>query len=314
MRLSTEVPEIARWPDVRGPLHIACSRDAMEQLRRRALTGLKAPPVAGFGVGGLLLGEREGSSVRVLDSLALECSHSLGPPFRLTPPEVRRSRELILANGALPVIGWYFSRTQGELELSRAEVALFEELFPSQWQITLLLLPDAGGSARAAFFFREPAGDMVKAAEEIMRPWLPSQAARSAASAIFVQRRSAHKPQIDLGVELDTDGHHRPGGGSRGFHVSEFDGIEAAAGAHHPNPIADYFSFTNSDGRSSSVFKVTVRTCASSNHKRVNRDEKTFVRNGGSGGGSFVWTGSAIAGSAAELDQWGGFLPAGESR
>src|SRR5579863_1704093 len=105
--------------DPQSPLRILYSRAAMEQIRIRAREGLMAAPRVGMGVGGLLLGVREGRRIRLLDSIEIPCSHSGGPSFNLTADEKRESKEMIAeaaapgASGKVDVIGWYCSKTRG---------------------------------------------------------------------------------------------------------------------------------------------------------------------------------------------------------
>ena len=166
------MPEITTWPDVECPLRFEYSPAAMEQIRRRVLAAAAALPGTGLGVGGLLRGEREGAKITVLDSVELRCSHALGPRFRLTPEETQEARDSILATGTLPVIGWFFSRSRGELDMAPDERALFQELFPTQWQVTLIMIPETTTSVRAAFFFQDPGGELVRGSEETLRPWI----------------------------------------------------------------------------------------------------------------------------------------------
>jgi hypothetical protein len=168
--------EIAHWHDPESPLRIEYSREALERIRERVVEGVKALPRMGLSVGGLLLGERAGAKVRILDSVELECSHAFGPGFLLTTEEKAQARALVKSIENPAVVGWYCSHTRGDLALADSDLALYRELFPAQWQITLMLLGDLEGPARAAFFFSGKQGTLIKGTEQDLQIWIPGVA------------------------------------------------------------------------------------------------------------------------------------------
>ena len=171
--------ETVNLSDPSCPLSIDYSKEAMEQIRRRARAGLMAAPRVGMAVGGLLLGVRDGSRIRILDSVELPCSHSTGPSFTLTPQEKRESIEMVAEANALSatskvsVIGWYCSKTRGDAVLSEADQAFFSDLFPGEGQLALVLRPDVFESMRAVFFYRGRGGVVLKGVECEVDEWKP---------------------------------------------------------------------------------------------------------------------------------------------
>lgn len=135
-----------------------------------------ALPRVGMGVGGLLLGTRQGGVVQLLDSIEIPCSHAGGPSFNLSDEEKELLRELIAGAGKPGVIGWYCSRTRGAAALGDSEMALDREFFAGQGQISLVLRPSAGEPTRAAFFFRDAKGNVVKGVECDVDEWRPGEA------------------------------------------------------------------------------------------------------------------------------------------
>ena len=99
----------------------------------------------------------------------------------MTPHEKAEGRELvqILENPA--VVGWYCSRTRGELALADADLSLYREFFPAQWQITLVLQAGLEGDARGAFFFAGKSGELKKGAERDLGVYAPGLAQSDAA-------------------------------------------------------------------------------------------------------------------------------------
>jgi proteasome lid subunit RPN8/RPN11 len=171
------MPILATWPDPDSLLRIEYSREAMGRIRARALEGLKARPNTGRGIGGLLLGERAGADIRILDSVDLPCSYKFGPHFTLTPDEKARGRELVERIAGSQIVGWYCSKPGGELTLSETDLALFRYLFPAQWQITFLVQPAVDQPTCGAFFFANQSG-VVKGVEREMEKDGPPTAVR----------------------------------------------------------------------------------------------------------------------------------------
>ena len=76
--------ETVKLLDPGSSLQIGYSCAAMERIRKRARDGLMAAPRVGMGVGGLLLGVREGARIQLLDCIEIPCSHSAGPSFNFS--------------------------------------------------------------------------------------------------------------------------------------------------------------------------------------------------------------------------------------
>lgn len=190
--------------DPRSPLQVEYSRAAMEQIRRRARDGLMAAPRVGMGVGGLLLGVRNGARVRVLDSIDIPCSHSAGPAFELTPDEKRESREMISDAGSpdisrkVGVIGWYCSKTRDDVSLSPSDRSLFDELLPGPWQLALVVRPNVVDAMRAAFFFRDHKGTIAKGLECYVDEWRPAPEAEPEAESPEAEAEVTPEPEEPL--------------------------------------------------------------------------------------------------------------------
>jgi hypothetical protein len=114
-------------------------------------------PRIGLGIGGLLLGRREEGKIEVLRSVEIPCSHALGPSFILTPAEMKAMVVLPESDdgGHAEVVGWYCSKTRGNLELTEHDHRLFDSFCPEPWQALLLIHPAKGYPTRAAFGFRQ---------------------------------------------------------------------------------------------------------------------------------------------------------------
>ncbi|MES1258698.1 MAG: hypothetical protein ABUS51_09710 [Acidobacteriota bacterium] len=142
------------WPEGAGTVAVEYSTEAFERLRLAALDGLTALPRIGMGIGGLLLGTRHNSRIRILDFIPIPCSHARGPSFSLSSEEIRHALELSPPE-PLAVVGWYWSRTRGQKGLTEESAALFTALCGEPWQIMLVLRPSMAEPSRADLFFRE---------------------------------------------------------------------------------------------------------------------------------------------------------------
>ena len=151
-------PTILPWPAGTGNVIVGYAPEALEKLRLDALEGLIALPRIGMGIGGLLLGTREKSgaktSLRILDSLPIPCSHAQGPSFNLSPDEVREAIELTRPERELAVIGFYYSRTRSQQKRSLEIEQLYTLLCPEPWQILLELRPSMAEPSRAELIYR----------------------------------------------------------------------------------------------------------------------------------------------------------------
>lgn len=146
------------------PLRIEYSAGAIEAVRAAAVDGLYKLARGGLDVGGLLLGRKDGDTVRILDSLPVACEHARGPSFLLSAnDETALSAQLAsLAPAAdasgLTLAGWYRSNTRGGLRLTAEDLALWDRCCPQPWQVALVLHPERLKPTRAAFFLRPPGG------------------------------------------------------------------------------------------------------------------------------------------------------------
>lgn len=191
--------------DPKSPLRVEYSRAAMEEIRERAREGLMAAPRVGVGVGGLLLGVREGGRTRIVDSMEIPCCHSGGPSFRLTAEEMQQTRETmaeageITAKTRIAVVGWYCSKTRGDAVLNEFDQQFHDELFPETWQIALVLRPSAAEPMRAVFYFRDDTGTVRRGVECEVEEWSPPEmetgaTEASAATAAVAEAAPGPKP------------------------------------------------------------------------------------------------------------------------
>jgi hypothetical protein len=190
------MPDTLQSPDSQKLLQIDYLPSAMESIRVGACEGLMALPRIGMGVGGLLLGVRQKETVTLTGSIDIPCSHSNGPSFNLTDAEKQKTRELIADARDRGVVGWYCSKTRGTMELGDADIALDRELFSAQDAVVLLIRPSTVQPTRAAFFFRDAKGALVKARECDIDQWHEPEKSEKAADGSLVKAAApVRKPE-----------------------------------------------------------------------------------------------------------------------
>ena len=151
----------ASWRVGDPPFVIQYSRVALETVRSAAMAGLHKLTKGGLEVGGLLIGDRSGDSVRILEARPIVCEHAYGPSFTLSAGDEDLLRGQLAALTAAPeltglsVVGWYHSHTRSQICLTEKDQQIYDRHFPEAWQVSLVVRPDKLRPVRAGFFYRE---------------------------------------------------------------------------------------------------------------------------------------------------------------
>ncbi len=168
------MPVISPEEQVGFPFELEYSHEALERIRQLAVEGLLMLPRVGIGVGGLLLGLREGERIRILDSLEIPCLHANGPSFVLSSEETAHAVRLARASSPLPVVGWYCSKTRGPVNPNDADHTLFSALCPENWHMMILIKPSTIETSRFAVCFRDGSGNVVIGDERPLPVHMPT--------------------------------------------------------------------------------------------------------------------------------------------
>jgi proteasome lid subunit RPN8/RPN11 len=156
--------ELVRWGVEGKPLAIEYSPEAMEAVRAAVVDGFYKLPRGGLEVGGILFGQRDSASVRILASRPLACEHAAGPSFVLSEGDESALRQALESAASDPdlagmaPVGWYHSHTRSGIFLSDQDQGIYDRYFPEPWQVALVLRPEKMKPTRAGFFFREEGG------------------------------------------------------------------------------------------------------------------------------------------------------------
>lgn len=154
------------WRAEGHPPAIHYSDAVMESIRRAAVAGLQKVPKRGLEVGGVLFGSQEGHEIRIMEWREIPCEHASGPGFELSGND-QEGLARLMADAAgdpqlqeLRPVGWFRTRTRGDVVLCESDIALHNRFFPAPWQVILVLRPHMYEPARAGFFFREEGGEI----------------------------------------------------------------------------------------------------------------------------------------------------------
>jgi hypothetical protein len=142
------------WPDESLPVAIYFAPGVLAGLELLATDGLLAMPRTGLGIGGLLLGRQSAERLEILKTVAISCSHAMGPSFVLTEEEVAAAKAEDGADPDCSLVGWYCSSPNGRMALTENEEALFDALCGERGQVALLIRPRLGHITMATFAIR----------------------------------------------------------------------------------------------------------------------------------------------------------------
>lgn len=147
--------------------------------------GYRRIPHGGLEIGGLLFGRADVNSIQIEAFRPIECEHSMGPSFVLSPRDVENLQEQSRKAAQdeelrdLQILGWFISHSRGELLVSDGEAALFDQFFPGSEQITVLIKPIKFQPTRFSFLLRDASGKLKRDGNQdaIILP-LPGRAGR----------------------------------------------------------------------------------------------------------------------------------------
>jgi proteasome lid subunit RPN8/RPN11 len=171
--------QFGQWHAEGLPVRIEYSLAVMEELRVYGEEGFQKIPHGGIEVGALLLGERSGGAIRIMEWRPIACDHARGPGFTLSPADRQGLGELIARCGKAPelkglsVVGWFHTHTRSRIFLSADDLTIYNDFFPEPGQIALVMRPQKDMPPTAGFFCKDDAGNLnaeASAAEFVLKP------------------------------------------------------------------------------------------------------------------------------------------------
>ncbi len=187
------MPPLAVWETPPCPFRIEFPPAMLDEIGRSALDALYLVPRGGVEIGGVLFGKMENGCVRIETWRRIDCEYALGPSFTMSGKD-RRGLTALLEQSGLEPVGWFHSHTRSDIELSPADVELYDSFFPGKRQIALVVRPVHLEPARAGFFFRDSQGRMETAAS--YREFTVNAASFLKMSAVRAPRPALASPQV----------------------------------------------------------------------------------------------------------------------
>jgi hypothetical protein len=149
------------WEPKGVPFSVRLSAELIERLEKESLDIFRAITNRGSEVGGILLGHVLPGwpvSIVVEDYEPVTCAYTLGPTYRLTEEEQERVEEAVekrKAEGGLVTVGFFRSNTRATLALQEEDLDLFDEIFPEDHNVFLLVKPFSRKPCQGAVFVRQ---------------------------------------------------------------------------------------------------------------------------------------------------------------
>lgn len=156
----------AIWETPECPFRIEYSTAMLNQIRMAAIEAYYSVPRGGVEIGGVLYGSVEPDRVVIRTFRRMECEHASGPSFALSERDLEALERLLREGETDPSlegqrrVGWFHSHTRSELCLTEADLDIYHGFFPGPMEVALVLRPLHLNPTRAAFFFRDAAGEI----------------------------------------------------------------------------------------------------------------------------------------------------------
>lgn len=152
------------WKVESHPGAIEYSNSVMSEIAAYAEDGFNRLTRGGIEEGGILLGSRNGMSIRIEAWRPIACEHARGPSFLLSPKDETALGKLLKDCKTDPelkgyeALGYFHSHTRTEICLTDEDLQFYDRYFEYRWQVALVLKPRRHDHVRAGFFVRELAG------------------------------------------------------------------------------------------------------------------------------------------------------------
>ncbi len=171
MTPTTPDTEYAFWNAPEG-FTITYSLGVFHEIDYQVNEGYRRIPHGGIEVGGLLFGRSDAKSTSIEAFRPIDCEHASGPSFILSERDLANLHEQISASASDPelngldVLGWFVAHTRAPLQMNDREVVLFDELFPENGKLMLLVKPERFQPTRFGFLVRGADGRMPRDASQ----------------------------------------------------------------------------------------------------------------------------------------------------
>lgn len=154
----------ASWISPDGSPEITYSLALFHEIDTLVNDGYRRIPHGGVETGGLLFGEWNENGLRIEAFRLIQCQHAFGPSFVLSEGDLQKLREQLASyesdedlKGLRPV-GWFIGHSRSPLQMNDREAAWFDEFFPGEGSVTVLVKPERFQATRFGFLMRDENG------------------------------------------------------------------------------------------------------------------------------------------------------------
>jgi hypothetical protein len=152
------------WLDGRqGISEIAWAAGLLEQLQGYVASTYYSRGGKGNDRGGVLYGKRTGGTIEVLDWRPAVRGQDATSHFYLNEKEEQAFRKLLKLNDSslegMEPLGWFRSRTRGDLDFESHDVTFHEKHFTENWHFAVVFRPSHQRNTEAAIYVRNAAGE-----------------------------------------------------------------------------------------------------------------------------------------------------------
>jgi hypothetical protein len=158
----------ASWISPDGSPEITYSLGLFHEIDTLVNDGYRRIPHGGVETGGLLFGVWNEHRLRIEAFRLIQCQHAFGPSFVLSEGDLQNLREQLASyesdedlRGLRPV-GWFIGHTRSPLQMNDREAAWFDEFFPDEGSVTVLVKPERFQPTRFGFLMRGENGHVER--------------------------------------------------------------------------------------------------------------------------------------------------------
>lgn len=148
------------WEVPGKPVIVHVALEVVDRLDREVSESFRSLEARGSEIGGLLLGAVQESSpfeVSIQTYDVVPSEYKRGPLYQLSQGDLERFEGVLeqRVGAGMRIVGFFRSHTRKGLGLDTEDVAIFNRLFPKQYQVALLAKPFATKLTAGAIFIRE---------------------------------------------------------------------------------------------------------------------------------------------------------------
>jgi hypothetical protein len=194
----------ASWISPDGSPEITYSLGLFHEIDTLVNDGYRRIPHGGVETAGLLFGAWNANGLRIEACRLIHCQHAFGPSFVLSEGDLQKLREQLASYDSdedlrgLRAVGWFIGHTRSSLQMNDREAAWFDEFFPGEGSVTVLVKPERFQPTRFGFLMRDENGrierDATRAA--VILPLSAQMAVSPRRSASSTPAPNGNEPEV----------------------------------------------------------------------------------------------------------------------